>query len=182
MGHRSYQQCDWSTVEDDGRKVDSRQTRSSSGNPSVARIHRERITKQDMMSSVPRSDAQVAMQSKTTTEHRHTQIAAGRKSKNASEPLRMEQRGWRKKRSDRATEAVPETESAAPEPRENPIEPEANLKRRLLMKSASLTASGSGPQRQKRAIPDDESGMQVELATARRRLQHHMRISDGDFP
>ena len=36
------------------------------------------------------------------------------------------QRGeqW-KKRSDRATVAVPETESAAPEPRENPIEPES---------------------------------------------------------
>ena len=30
------------------------------------------------------------------------------------------------------------------------------------MKSASLTASGNGQQRQKRAIPDDESGMQVE--------------------
>ena len=39
---------------------------------------------------------------------------------------------------------------------------EANPKRRLLMKSASLTASGSGQQRQKRSIPDDESGMQVE--------------------
>ena len=61
----------------------------------------------------------------------------------------------REKRSDRATAAVPETESAAPEPRENPIEPEANPKRRLLMKSASLTASGSGRQRQKRSIPDD---------------------------
>ena len=44
----------------------------------------------------------------------------------------------------------------------NPIEPEANPKRRLLMKSASLTASGSGQLRQKRSIPDDESGMQVE--------------------
>ena len=43
---------------------------------------------------------------------------------------------------------MPETESAAPEPRENPIEPEVNPKRRLLMKSASLTASGSGQQRQ----------------------------------
>ena len=30
------------------------------------------------------------------------------------------------------------------------------------MKSASLTASGSGQQRQKRSIPDDESRMQVE--------------------
>ena len=68
----------------------------------------------------------------------------------------------RKKRSDRATVAVPETESVAPEPIENPIEPEANPKRRLLMKSASLTASGSGQQRVKRSIPDDESGMQIE--------------------
>ena len=67
----------------------------------------------------------------------------------AEEVRRGEQR---KKRSDRATVAVPETESAAPEPRENPIEPEANPKRRLLMKSASLTASGSGQQRQKGAI------------------------------
>ena len=58
----------------------------------------------------------------------------------AEEVRRGEQR---KKISDRATVAVPETESAAPEPRENPIEPEANPKRRLLMKSASLTASGS---------------------------------------
>ena len=68
----------------------------------------------------------------------------------------------RKKRSDRATATVPETESAAPEPRENPIEPEANPKRRLLMKSASLTACGSGQRKEKRSIPDDESGMQVE--------------------
>ena len=50
----------------------------------------------------------------------------------------------RKKRSDRATVAVPKTESAAPEPRETPIEPEANPKRRLLVESASLTVSGSG--------------------------------------
>ena len=58
----------------------------------------------------------------------------------AEEVRRGEQR---MKRSDRATAAVPETESA-PEPRENPIEPEANPKRRLLMKLASLTASGNG--------------------------------------
>ena len=77
----------------------------------------------------------------------------------AEEVRRGEQR---KKRSDRTTVAVPETGSAAPEPRENPIEPEANPKRRLLMKSASLTASGSGQQGQKRSIPDEESGMQVE--------------------
>ena len=36
------------------------------------------------------------MQSKTTEEHRHTQIAAGRESKNASETLRMEQEGDRR--------------------------------------------------------------------------------------
>ena len=42
------------------------------------------------------------------------------------------------------------------------IEPEANPKWRLLMKSASLTASGSGQQKEKRSIPDDESRMQVE--------------------
>ena len=35
-------------------------------------------------------------------------------------------------------------------------------KRRLLIKSASLTATGSGQQREGKAIPDDESGMQVE--------------------
>ena len=55
------------------------------------------------------------------------------------------------------TIAVPETESAAPEPRENPMEPEANPKRRLLMKSASLTANGSGQQRQKRAIQVEDT-------------------------
>ena len=77
----------------------------------------------------------------------------------AEEVRRGEQR---KKRSDGTTAAVPETESAAPEPRENPIEPEANPKRRLLMKSASLTASGSVQQKEKRPIPDDESRMQVK--------------------
>ena len=87
-----------------------------------------------------------------------------RRSEVINEALAEElQRGeQRKKRSDRATLAVPETESAAPEPRENPIEPVANPKRRLLMKSASLTASGSGQQTQKRAIAEHESGMQVE--------------------
>ena len=76
----------------------------------------------------------------------------------AEEVRRGEQR---KKRSDSAA-AVPETEPAAPEPIENPIEPEANPKRRLLMKSASLTASGRGQRKDKRSIPDDESRKQVE--------------------
>ena len=46
------------------------------------------------MSSEPRLDAQAAMQSKTTNEHRHTQIVAERESKNASKLLRMEQKVW----------------------------------------------------------------------------------------
>ena len=57
---------------------------------------------------------------------------------------------------------MPETESAAPEPGETPTEPEAKPKRRLLMKSASSTAGGSGQRKEKRSIPDDESRMQVE--------------------
>ena len=86
----------------------------------------------------------------------------------AEEVRRGEQR---KKRSDGTATAAPETRSAAPEPmagsaaprlRENPIEPDPNPKRRLLMKSASLTASGSGQQREKRPISDGESRMQVE--------------------
>ena len=84
MGHRSHQQRDWSTVEDDGWKVDSGQTRSSCGlhsNPSVARFRehesrgRESPSK-TLMSSEPRSDAKAAMPSKTTKERRLTQIAA----------------------------------------------------------------------------------------------------------
>ena len=70
----------------------------------------------------------------------------------AEEVRRGEQR---KNRSDSATAAVPETEPAAPESREDPIEPEVNPKRRLLMKSASLAASGCGQRKEKRSIPDD---------------------------
>ena len=86
----------------------------------------------------------------------------------AEEVRRGEQR---KKRSDGTTAAVPETGSAAPEPvagsaapelREDPIEPDPNPKRRMLMKPASSTASGSGQQREKRPIPGGESRMQVE--------------------
>ena len=86
----------------------------------------------------------------------------------AEEVRRGEQR---KKRSDGTTAAVPETGSAAPEPmagsaapelREDPIEPDPNPMRRMLMKSASSTASGSGQQREKRPIPDGQSRMQVE--------------------
>ena len=44
-------------------------------------------------SSEPRLDVQAALQSRTI-EHRHTQSVAGSESKNVSEPLRMEQKGW----------------------------------------------------------------------------------------
>ena len=58
----------------------------------------------------------------------------------AEEVQRGEQR---KNRSEKATAAVPESEpaaSAASKPREAPVEPDQNPKRRLLMKSASSTA------------------------------------------
>ena len=97
----------------------------------------------------------------------------------ADEVRRGEQR---KNRSDGTTVAAPGTEPAAASAttaaaaaatgpttspaagpvRENPIEPDVNPKRRLLMKSTPLTASSSGEQGQKRSIPDDESGIQVE--------------------
>ena len=54
---------------------------------------RESLSK-TLMSSEPRLDAQVAMQSKTTEEHSHTQFAAECEPKNASELLRMEQKDW----------------------------------------------------------------------------------------
>ena len=77
----------------------------------------------------------------------------------AEEVRRGEQR---KKRSDGTIAAVPETRSAAPEPmagsaapesREDPIEPDPNPMRRMLMKSASSTASGSGQQREEETNP-----------------------------
>ena len=58
-----------------------------------------------------------------------------------------------------------ERESSAPAalgPRENPIEPDPNPKRRVIMKSASTTASGSGQKRERTAIPGDGSRMQIE--------------------
>ena len=45
-------------------------------------------------SSEPRLDAQAAMQSGTTKEHKHTQIVANCELRSDSEPLRMGQRDW----------------------------------------------------------------------------------------
>ena len=60
-----------------------------------ARIQRERESPgKSLMSSEPRLDAQAAMPPGTTEKHKHTQIAAECESKSASEPLRVEQKGW----------------------------------------------------------------------------------------
>ena len=75
----------------------------------------------------------------------------------AEEEKREEQE---RRRSDRAAAETPETEPTAPaasEPREDPIEPDPNPKRRLPKKSASLTGSGSGQRGERKAIPDGES-------------------------
>ena len=147
-----------------------------------ARVQRERITKQD----IDKFGATIGCPgSNAIKDNKRAQAHSDRCRKRIEECLRNTPHGaerldrrdevinealaeevrrgeQRRKRSDGTTAAVPETASAAPEPRENPIEPEANLKRRLLMKSASLTACGSGQQRRKRPIPDGESRMQVE--------------------
>ena len=178
MGHGSRRQRDWSTVEKDRWKVDSGQTRSSSGSPPFQSLHccsREHEFRgkespsETSTSSEPRLDVQAAMQSRTIKGHRHTQkrcrkrieerlrtnphggVRLDRRSEVINEALPEEVRReeQRKKRSDRAAAAIPGRKPAAPavsEPREDPIESDPNPKRRLIMKSASPTASGSGQQ------------------------------------
>ena len=66
-------------------------------------------------------DVQVAMRSKTTRGHKPTQIVAEGESKNEALTEEVQRGGHRKKRSDKATAAVAESEpaaSAASEPRE----------------------------------------------------------------
>ena len=86
----------------------------------------------------------------------------------AEEVRRGEQR---KKETDRVATAAPEVRSTAPGTtaesaparwRENPIEPDPNPKRRLLMKSASLTASSGDQKREKRSTSEEQSRTQVE--------------------
>ena len=70
----NHQQYDWSAVEDDRRKMDSRQTISSSGPHSILsaaglREHESRgreSPRKTLISLEPRSDAKAAMPSKTT--------------------------------------------------------------------------------------------------------------------
>ena len=86
------------------------------------------------------------------------------KTSTTSELAEEVQRGeHRKKRSDDAAAAMsePEPASAVRESRERPIEPVPIPKRRLLMKSAPSTASGSGQQREKRLVTDTEPGVQT---------------------
>ena len=77
------------------------------------------------------------------------------------------QRGTqKKKRSDDTAASMPEAEpaaSAARDLRENQIESEPNPKRRLLMKSASSTASGSGQQKVAEAEPRMQTGDPLKM-------------------
>ena len=69
----------------------------------------------------------------------------------------------RKKRSDDTAAAMPEAEPAARDLRENQIESESNPKRRLLMKSASSTASGSGQQKVEETEPRMQTGDPLKM-------------------
>ena len=78
---------------------------------------------------------------------------------------KFEEESGRNKETDRVATAASGTtaESATTEWRQNPIEPDPNPKRRMLMKSASLTASSSsGHSKEKGTKSDEESRMQVE--------------------
>ena len=150
-----------------------------------ARIERERITKRDIdefgatigcpgcnaIKDNKRAQAHSARCRKRIEERlrtiRHGAERLDRRSEVINEALAEEVRReeQRKKRSDRGAAAIPETKPAAPavsEPREDPIEPDPNPMRRLIIISSSLTASGSGQRGERKATPDDESRMQVE--------------------
>ena len=99
-----------------------------------------------------------------------------RRNEMISEALTEETRrkGQREKESNKTTVAAQEARSAAASATttvtgpaaspagENPSEPDANPRRRLLMKSALLTASSSREQGQERSISNGESRMQVQ--------------------
>ena len=78
-----------------------------------------------------------------------------------AEEVRREEK--KRRRSDRKAAEVTEAASSAPAalgPRESPIEPDPNPKGRLIMKSASTTASGSRQEGGRRVISEDDSRMQ----------------------
>ena len=75
MGQRRHQQCDWSSLENDRRKMDSGQTRNSirpDSYPSTAiskvrGFRGKESPSKTLRNSVPLSDAKVAMRSKTNS-------------------------------------------------------------------------------------------------------------------
>ena len=100
-----------------------------------------------------------------------------RRSEVINEALAEEiQRGeQRKERSSRVTTTAPAPKLAAStshEMRQNPIEPDPNPKKRLLMMSASSVASGIGQQRVKRSATDEvteaQNGIPMEMVTDER--------------
>ena len=96
MGHRSHQQCDWSTLENDRRYVDSGQTRGPSGsdtNPFAIRGEHE-STKQDIDEFGATIGCPGCNTIKDNKRHKPTQIVAEGESKNASESLHTEQKDW----------------------------------------------------------------------------------------
>ena len=124
-----------------------------------ARVQRARITKQDINEfgatiGCPGCNA--------IKDNKRAQAHSDRCRKRIEECLRNTPHGA--ERLDRRDEVIKPESSvpAASGSRESPIGRDPNPKRRLIMKSASLTASGSRQERESKAIPNDESGIQVE--------------------
>ena len=179
-------------MENDRWTVDGGQTRSPSGphsNPSVAvrgctsaegenhQARHQRVRSHDNAMQLGTTKEQSTSTLRTTP---HGPERLDRRDEVISEALAEEVRReeQKRRRSDRAAAEVTETKSSAPEASgltENPIEPDPNPKRRLIMKSAWTTASGSGQKRERRAIPDDYR-MQIEgnsqRSTTRREQDH----------
>ena len=136
--------------------MDSQQTRSPRRPGSFfpplpfegARIHRERITKQDIEKGTFRS-LQRERELKDASESLQGAIMLDRKNEVVNEALAEEVRtaAQRRRRIDDAAATVPQpgaTTPAARDPKESPVEPDPDPKRRLLMKSAPSAASYSG--------------------------------------
>ena len=155
---RSHQERSWSTLEDDRRQMHSRQTRNSGGpdpNPSIAiwrNTNSEEKNHQAKHRRIRIHCSPCAAQS-TTTKGRRVRIEECLR----TTPQRAERLDRRS--DDKTTAALPEP--AAQDLRKSLIELDPNPKRRLLMKSASSTASGSGQQSAKRRGTNTESGTQV---------------------
>ena len=158
-----------------------------------ARIQRERITKQDINefgATIGCTGCNAVRDNKRAQAHsnrcrmrveerlRTTPHGAERLDRRAevmnealAEEVRREEQ--KRRRSDRSAAEVTEAESSAPAasgPRESPIEPDPNPKRRLIVKSASTTASGSRQEGERRVISVDDARMQIEDKAGGRKL------------